>query len=184
MARSKKDKSGWVVISRSILTNYLWTSEKPFDDRSAWIDLILLANHEDGVIQTRKGELIKVPRGSHFTSIRKLAERWHWSRSAVERFLETLTETQMVTQTGTRSGTLLSLVNYDNFQGRADTGQATTQATTQATPERRTTMYNNNTTNSNNKNRPKSLEERLEGIRRAAKMGDENEKNRRDNQTG
>ena len=184
MAGNKKDKSGWVVLSRSILTNYLWTSDVPFDDRSAWIDLILLANREDGAFQVRSGEVIKVPRGSHFTSIRKLAERWHWSKDRVNRFLATLTATQMVTQTRTPTGTLLSLVNYDNFQGRRDSNKDTYKDTNKDTHELRTTMNNNNTTNNYNKNRPKPLEERLEGIRRAAALGGQNEKNRRDNQTG
>ena len=129
MAKSKKDTKGWVKISRTILDNFLWTSEKPFDDRSAWIDLILLMNHEDGAFQTKRGEIVKVPRGSHFTSIRKLAERWHWSKSRVDRYIGTLIDAKMVTQSRTQSGTLLNLVNYSNYQGRKDTDRDTDRDT-------------------------------------------------------
>lgn len=118
----------WVKINRSIFDNFLWKKNTPFDVRSAWIDLILLANHEDGQFMTSRGELIKIPRGSHFTSTRSLAERWHWNRDTVSRYIRTLVDAEMLTQTATHSGTLLSLVNYDNYQGGAATDHATHRA--------------------------------------------------------
>lgn len=120
--------SNWVKINRSIFDNFLWKKNTPFDVRSAWIDLILLANHEDGQFMTSRGELIKIPRGSHFTSTRSLAERWHWNRDTVSRYIRTLVDAEMLTQTATHSGTLLSLVNYDNYQGGAATDHATHRA--------------------------------------------------------
>ena len=143
MAKSKKNSAGWVVLSRSLLNSNIWKMDEPHNYKSAWIDLILMVNHEDGEIITRKGEVVKVPRGSTFTSIRKLAERWGWSAGKVLRYLETLTEAQMITQTGTRSGTLLSLVNYSNFQGRRNTDGYTDGNTDGNTGGRRTTMNNN-----------------------------------------
>ena len=120
--------SNWVKINRSIFDNFLWKKNTPFDVRSAWIDLILLANHEDGQFMTSRGELIKIPRGSHFTSTRSLAERWHWNRDTVSRYIRTLVDAEMLTQTATHSGTLLSLVNYDNYQGGTATDHATHRA--------------------------------------------------------
>ena len=73
---ASKDKHGWVKISRDILNNILWLSEEPFDVRSAWIDLILMVNHEDAEFLTRRGEIVKIPRGSTLTSIRKLSLRY------------------------------------------------------------------------------------------------------------
>ena len=126
-------KNNWVKVNRSIFDNYLWKSGEPFDCRSAWIDLILLANHEDGYFRTSKGVTIKIPRGSHFTSVRKLSERWHWSVGKVERYLRGLTDTQMITQSGTQSGTLLSLVNYDDYQGQRYTDEHTNEHTDEYT---------------------------------------------------
>lgn len=174
MAKSKKDKKGWVAISRSIQQNFLWKSDKPFDDRSAWIDLILLANHEPGIFQTRQGEIIKIPVGSTFTSVRKLADRWHWSKEKVGRFLATLTEAQMVTQTATHSGTLVSLVKYRDFQGYRDTPQDTSQDTSQDTTSPRTTMIQQRETTMNNKRasaRPVSMAETMEALKRWAEKG-------------
>lgn len=121
--------SNWVKINRSIFDNFIWKKNTPFDYRSAWIDLILLANHEDGEFLTSRGELIKVPRGAHFTSIRSLSERWHWSKQSVVHFLHILCDAQMITQCGTKSGTLLCLVNYSEYQGGKDTGRYTNKDT-------------------------------------------------------
>ena len=38
---------GWVCTHRKICEHWLWKDENPFDKRSAWIDLIMMANHED-----------------------------------------------------------------------------------------------------------------------------------------
>ena len=173
MAKSKKDKNGWVAISRSIQQNFLWKSDKPFDDRSAWIDLILLANHEPGIFQTRQGEIIKVPTGAHFTSVRKLADRWHWSKEKVGRFLATLTEAQMIAQTATHSGTLISLVKYRDFQGYRDTPQDTRQDTRQDTTSPQTTMKNNEQQKNNKRAsaRPVSMAETMEALKRWAEKG-------------
>ena len=127
--------SNWIKLYRSIFDNDLWLAEEPFDRRSAWIDLILLANHKDGHFINSKGVLIKVPRGSHFTSTRVLADRWHWSRGKVDRYLRLLCETQSVTLTVTASGTLISLVNYDDYQGGRATNSTTNEATSDTTNE-------------------------------------------------
>lgn len=176
MAKSKKNSAGWVVLSRSLLNSNIWKMDEPHNYKSAWIDLILMVNHEDGEIITRKGEVIKVPRGSTFTSIRKLAERWGWSAGKVLRYLETLSEAQMITQTGTHSGTLLSLVNYSNYQGRRNTdGHADGNADGNA-GGRRTTMNNNEQQRRTRRgNAPLSTQETIEALERWAKEAKEEE---------
>ena len=37
---------GWVKIWRKIWASDIWDDEEPFCKRAAWIDLILMANHE------------------------------------------------------------------------------------------------------------------------------------------
>lgn len=118
---AKNDK-GWVKISRDLLDSAMWQRETPFEERSAWIDLILMVNHEDGEVFDKKGNVVNVPRGSCYTSIRKLADRWHWSTGKVLRYFDSLKKAKMITQTGTQTGTLVSLVNYDKFQGQRNTG--------------------------------------------------------------
>lgn len=105
---------GWVLIHRSIFNNELW-DEKPFDKARAWIDLILLANHENSLDQRYK-------KGTVYFGKENLSVRWGWSRNKVTRFLDALEEKGMVkqyrTQGGTHNGTLITIVNYGKYQNR------------------------------------------------------------------
>lgn len=109
---------GWIKVYRQIQDNTLWLSEDPFDYRSAWIDLIMMAN-----IQTKKsvyrGKAIEIKRGQVCTSIRKLSVRWHWSPGRTRRFIKLLQDLDMIRhEKWHTSGTLLTLVKYDDFQSR------------------------------------------------------------------
>lgn len=120
---------GWIKLYRQIQDNMLWTDSEPFDRRSAWIDLIMMANVQTKEILYR-GQLIRIKRGQVYTSIRKLAARWRWSRDKVNRFIKTLIKAHMLEHdTRTQSATLLTIVKYEDFQSRADTNKATNKAT-------------------------------------------------------
>lgn len=71
---------GWVSIHRNIYDNWIWNDDEEFDKRSAWIDLLLMVNHEDKKVLI-DGNLELVRRGQRITSIRKLCSRWKWSRT-------------------------------------------------------------------------------------------------------
>lgn len=133
-----KKRKGWIKLYRDLQDNALWTSDIPFDERSAWVDLLLTVNHEDGQVFTRNKEFVPVKRGSTLTSLRKLAERWHWSANRVKRFLDTLSAMKMVkieTHSGTHSGTLLTVVKYDDFQGERNTHEYSDEHTDEYTGE-------------------------------------------------
>lgn len=121
---------GWVKLDRSILDHSIWTSE-PFSRGQAWIDLILIVNHEDKEI-FYKGKLITVRAGSTITSVRKLSERWGWSHGKTTRFLKALQDADMVrTQNVPPNGTALSLVNYGKFQGQRSANGTLTEHQTE-----------------------------------------------------
>lgn len=112
--------TGWIKLYRQLLECDLWIgidteNEEPFDRRSAWVDLLLRANHKEKTL-VYNGEKIVVGRGQIFTSIRKLGSRWHWSSNKVLRFLNTLETYNMVNTNGYTNGTLLTLVNYAIYQ--------------------------------------------------------------------
>ena len=111
---------GWIKMFRSLQDNILW-QEKPFSRGQAWVDLLLSVNHKDNVILI-DGRPKKIKSGQFWTSRDKLAKRWGWSKSKVNRFLILLTDTHMVSVSGTPSGTLLTVINYSNFtiQGNAN----------------------------------------------------------------
>ena len=111
---------GWIKIFRSILDNDLWRRSDPFDCRSAWIDLLLMANFKDNDVNTTKGT-ITVKRGEIYTSISCLAKRWRWSPNKVRRYIGILNELGMAQSDGTPNGTTIKLSKYDFYQGEAQT---------------------------------------------------------------
>ena len=130
------DKSkGWILLYRSIRDSWIW-DKKPFDPARAWIDLILDANHDDGKVFTG-AELIKIKRGQDWVSVRSLAERWGWSKDRVRKFLKTLESDSMIRINTTPFGTLLTIVNYGNFQDRQDSKRDTEKTPTRTQTGRR-----------------------------------------------
>lgn len=121
-------KEGWVKIYRSLMDNPFWT-QKPFSVGQAWVDLILMANHEDKI--GPKGDLIPV--GSLATSTRILAKRWGWSQGKVMRFIDSLSDSQMIAVTASRNGSLICLVKYSDFQGQRFTKRSTDRFTNRFT---------------------------------------------------
>ncbi|WP_195839084.1 DnaD domain protein [Anaerosalibacter bizertensis] len=106
--------SGWISIHRKIQDHWLW-QEKPFDKRSAWIDLLLMANHKDNKFLLGN-ELIEVKRGSFITSEYKLMDRWGWSKTKVRNFLKLLEDDKMIIKISDRKKTTLTIVNYNDYQ--------------------------------------------------------------------
>lgn len=105
---------GWIHLHRKIQECFLWEDDEPFDRRSAWIDLLLLANHEDKKTLF-DGNAIVVKRGERITSVRILAERWKWSPKKVLNFLRLLESEKMIERKSDNKKTLLSIVNYDIY---------------------------------------------------------------------
>lgn len=111
--------AGWQKIYRDIQEHWLW-EDKPFSRGQAWIDLILLVNHEDNKALI-DGELMEVKRGSKITSLRKLAEQWGWSTTKVKKFLEQLEKDKMISFESNNKKTLVTIENYDVYQSKEST---------------------------------------------------------------
>lgn len=105
---------GWIKLYRQIQDCFLW-ADKPFDKARAWIDLLLLANHEDKRIMFN-GRPLDITRGQYLTSIRKLSERWGWSYDKTSRFLTVLSDDDMVRKDCDNNRTLLTIVKYEVYQ--------------------------------------------------------------------
>lgn len=102
--------TGWIKLNRSIQENWLW-EEKPFDKKSAWIDLLLMANHKNNKFPLGN-EIIEVEQGSFITSEIKLMNRWGWSKTKLRNFLKLLESEKMITKVVDRKKTTISIVNY------------------------------------------------------------------------
>lgn len=144
--------SGWISIHRKIQENWIW-QEKPFDKRSAWIDILLMVNHEDRKILLGN-ELVEVKRGSRITSIRQLCDRWGWSNTKVNNFLKLLEEDKMLVVKSDSKKTVLTVVNYNDYQIINDIKNDRRTTEERQTGDTKTTdeHTNNNDNNDNNYN--------------------------------
>ena len=150
-------KIGWISLHRKIQECDIWLDDEPFDRRSAWIDLILSANHEDkGMIFD--GHQIVVQRGQLITSVRKLSAKWRWGKDKTLAYLRLLEELQMIERKSDSRKTLLSIVNYDIYQNgelnkqtvnRHSTDSEQTLSRHSADTDPPQTIMNNNENNKN-----------------------------------
>lgn len=118
--------SGYIKLYRGLTENPLWNKES-FSAGQAWIDLLLGANFKDKTIYIRKTK-IEVKRGQIAWSMLTMARRWKWSRGKVIRFLKDLESEQMIVQHSGHLTTLITICNYEKYQG-FDTADGTTDDT-------------------------------------------------------
>jgi hypothetical protein len=111
--------NGYIRLYRSLFETFVW-KDKPFSYGQAWADMLLLANHKQNKL-TIKGEKITVNRGQMAWSILSLADRWGWSRCKVRHFLGLLKEDTMIDHVNRHVTTLISICNYEHYQGAKDT---------------------------------------------------------------
>ena len=83
---------GWIKLHRKLQDCWIWQENEPFDKRSAWVDLLLSANHSDKKILFN-GELIRV-----------------------YRYLRLLESDNMLIKESDNDKTLLTIVNYEVYQ--------------------------------------------------------------------
>lgn len=138
---------------------------EPFTRMQAFIDLILITNHERTVF-FKRGIKITVERGQTVRSEDELALRWKWSRGKVRRFLLELENDTKIVQQKTRLCNCISIVNYDKYQ-LGGTTDSTTNDTTDSTTD--STTKNNNDNNilinyDNNAHTRESVEQQNDDI--------------------
>ena len=155
---------GWICIYRAIQDDPMYFAE-PFTRMQAFIDLILIANHERTTF-FKRGIKVTVERGQTVRSEDELALRWKWSRGKVRRFLVELENDTKIVQQKTRLCNCISIVNYDKYQ-LGGTTDSTTNDTTDSTTD--STTKNNNDNNilinyDNNAHTRESVEQQNDDI--------------------
>lgn len=110
---------GWIKLHRKVLDNEIWQDVTAF---RLFTLLLLKASHKDG-IKTRG---IEINRGQYLRSYSKLAEDLEYtegrgvkkvSKSTIERKIKKLVGLDMVAVSETLSGTLFTILKYDDYQG-------------------------------------------------------------------
>ena len=106
---------GYIKLYRCIKENPLW-HEEPFTRGQAWVDLLLIANHKEGVIR-RRGIRVNVRRGEVGMSLRELSDRWKWSVGKIQRFFDELKlDTQINYRLDTENINVTSLICVTNYE--------------------------------------------------------------------
>ena len=108
-----KISQGWIPVHRQLQDHWLW-KEKPFSKGQAWIDMLMMANHDDNKFLLGN-ELVEVKAGSFITSELKLAERWGWSKTKVRSFLNVLQNDSMIVKKSDRKKTTITIENYSVY---------------------------------------------------------------------
>ena len=139
---------GYIKLYRQLQDCWVWDDGEPFTRGQAWIDLLMMANHEDHKT-VFDGKMVVVRRGQRITSVRKLSERWHWGKDKVLTFLKLLERDQMISRDADSRRTLLTIVNYEKFQGFDSEEQTVNRqsADSEQTVSRHSPATNNNENN-------------------------------------
>lgn len=151
---------GWIKIYRQLTTHWSW-QDKPFAKGQAWIDLLIMVNHKPSKVMF-DGRPMDVKRGETVTSIRKLSERWGWSRAKVNRFLKCLSDESMVKINSTTKCTTIIIDKYGDFQGRGETKKPL-KGQTRATEKPLTDTNKNEKNEKNEKKKTLDLPSALQG---------------------
>ena len=105
---------GWIKLHRQLQEHKLWTRQK-FTYGQAWVDLLLLANHDENTFAVR-GVDITVPRGSVGYSQESLGRRWRWNYKTVTRFILWLEKEKMVVYKKSNVLGLIEIYKYNEYQ--------------------------------------------------------------------
>lgn len=108
--------AGWIKIHRDIQQHWIFQDAEKF---KWWIDLILLANFEDGKVLVGE-RLIELKKGQLIVSLSFLSKRWGKAKGTILKFLELLESDQMIDRYTDRKVTILTICKYGGYQEGAD----------------------------------------------------------------
>lgn len=148
---------GWIKMHRSICGHWVFQNDKFF---KWWFIVLIESNHKDADFLCGY-DVYKIKRGQSCKSLRKWAELFNSNTKQVTKFFDLLEKEGMIKRETIgkmkQSTTLITIENYDSYQGGNET-QPTTQVTTQPTTQVTTQVKHNRDTN-NNDNNNKELKE-------------------------
>ena len=108
---------GWIKLYRDITEHWVYTDPLLL---KMWVTLLCSANHEPRKIVVNN-KMMDIRRGQFWTSIRKLALKTGMTRKTVEAKLDLLQDDRMIfVDSLVGVGTLITVCNYERFQGIFD----------------------------------------------------------------
>ena len=106
-------EKGWIKLHRKITENWVYEKQDMF---FYWIDILLMVNHKDRKVPIYK-KLVVIHAGQTLTSLRKLSARWKIDKNTVGTVLETFRNDGMITFEHKYNGTVITVLNYVEYQG-------------------------------------------------------------------
>lgn len=119
-------EEGWIKVFRKIVE---WEWYKTPGMVQLWLHLLVSANWEDKKLE---GEVIR--RGSLVTGRKKLSEETGLSEQQVRTCLHRLEKTKNLTIIPTKRGSVITICDYDDYQGVSNDAQPSVQPTTNQQP--------------------------------------------------
>lgn len=107
------EQKGWIKLHRKITDSWVYENRDMF---FYWIDILLMVNHKAKKYPLNK-RLITIQPGQKLTSRRKLAVRWKVDKDTVGTILDTFKSDGMIDFENKYNGTLLTVLNYAEYQG-------------------------------------------------------------------
>ena len=105
--------SGWIKLHRALADSMIASDP---DHLSVWIHLLILANHSDQK-KMFNGRAMEVKRGQLIASRKSLSDKTGINESKVQRILKTLESEQQIEQHMNSKYRLISITNWDKYQG-------------------------------------------------------------------
>lgn len=157
-------KQGWISLHRSIQDNWIWKDE-PFSRGQAWIDILLMANHQDNKFLLGN-ELVTVEAGSFITSEKKLMERWMWSNTKVRNFLKLLETDGMIIKKTDAKKSSITVVNYRAYQDLEKCKRSAREVVEKCSESAKEVVEhtNNNDNKENNENNENTVNKKQSGF--------------------
>jgi hypothetical protein len=117
----------WIPAYRKLFEpDHHLSMGRPACPRFAWLDLCQMATRDAREVPWGH-EVVRLNPGELVASVRTLADRWRWSKSAVQRFLGTLANRDSLQiVTGTPAGTVYRIANKDVYWLGGDSERDTT----------------------------------------------------------
>lgn len=106
---------GVFAVDRGIFDHPVLSSREPFSRREAWLWIVAEAAWKPRTFRSN-GQQIMLARGQLSHSVRFLADKWGWSKSAVARFLDVLQTETMIEKVAGTGQIIITVCNFDSYQ--------------------------------------------------------------------
>ena len=135
------EEQGWIALHRKALDNAIVKSSKHWH---IWTVLLLMAAHKKHSFLWN-GKAVEINPGQVYTSRQKLSKKTGVHESSIERILKCLETEQQIEQQKTTKFRIITIINWEKYQGKGNTEQQSEQQTNnkRTTNEQQTNTYNN-----------------------------------------